>query len=685
MNKTLIIVCIVLGFATGMEKLCAQSFGWAKQFTGNSNTQGFEITTDLSGNIFSAGIFAGTMDFDPGPGTFNMTAVWNGDIYISKLDSGGNFVWATSFQGMLPKDVSVIETDSSGNVYIAGTFSGMIDFDPGVGVFNLAGTNSDIFICKLNPAGNFVWAVKMGGLNSDACWSLAIDPLGNVITTGEFSGIADFDPGSGIFNLTAPVGSLVAFVSKLDVSGNFMWAKSFITTSLVTSKIIETDILGNIYTSGWFNQSVDFDPGSATFTLTSSGGKDIFLSKLDAGGNFLWAKKISGVADEESTAMHVDPTGFICLTGLFRGTTDFDPGAGSYNLTSTGNPASFVAKLDPYGNLYWAKAFSVDLVLESTSITIDHLSNVIVAGKILGIADVNPDTVSFYINSPFLFNGFVCSLNASGSFRWAHQLKSLTDNNQINSLACDQYGNMILTGKFSGGCDFDPGQGTMYMYSFTSYNAFVWKLDQCNLTTSTLTDTGCLSYLSPSGNNTWTSSGIYNDIIPSASGCDSILTINLTIITVDTSLTVNSTTLTANAVNASYQWINCISGNIPGATSQNFTAITNGNYAVIVTQNGCTDTSQCISLTSVALTELSYFHKITYYPNPVHDRLQIEWGINLPEIRISVFDYMGKIIFSKYVGAAVMTDIEFPYAPGFYLVQVSSSNMYQTAFKISKL
>jgi len=673
-----------MGFILSADYLCAQSFGWAKKFTGTVHTEGFETATDLSGNIISAGIFSGTMDFDPGPGTFNLTSVLTGDIYVSKLDAAGNFIWANGFLGIDTKDVTCIKTDNAGNVYITGWFNGVVDFDPGPAVYNLTANGTDIFICKLDPTGNFTWAIQMGGFNYDASLSMVIDTWGNVITTGSFSSTADFDPGSGTFDITAPINTQQVYISKLDSSGTFVWAKSFNTSSYSQGTAIGTDLLGNIYTSGWYNQVTDFDPGPATFNLTASGGKDIFLSKLDSNGNFVWAKKMSGSVDEETTAMNVDQTGFIWLTGVFKGTTDFDPGPSIYYLTASGNGSSFVMKLDPYGNFFWAKNLLANISLETSSIALDGSSNVIVAGTYLGSADFNPDTAIYYANYSFNFNGFICSLNASGNFRWAHKLTSLTDNNQINAIATDQFGSLFLTGKFQGGCDFDPGSGIFVLQSFISYNAFLWKLDYCNISTSMTSDTGCISYLSPSGEFTWTSSGIYNDIIPSASGCDSIITIDLTIQNVDTSVVVNDPTLTANATNATFQWINCNNGLIPGATNQNYTATSNGNYAVIVSQNGCADTSECFPITTVSFPESQPLNEINYFPNPVSDKLYINWGERIPDVNIIIFDFTGRIVFTKYLGSSSGTELELPFSSGFYHVQILSDSGYQGAFKIMK-
>lgn len=104
----------------------------------------------------------GTADFNPGTGTANLTTAGQSDIYISKLDADGNFLWAKRIGGNSWDDGSGISLDATGNIYVTGHFSGTVDFDPGAGTANLTSAgNYDIFICKLDAAGNFLWAKKL--------------------------------------------------------------------------------------------------------------------------------------------------------------------------------------------------------------------------------------------------------------------------------------------------------------------------------------------------------------------------------------------------------------------------------------------------------------------------------------------------------------------------------------------
>lgn len=143
-------------------------------------------------------------------------------------------------------------------------------------------------------AQNFEWARMISSVYSEVGYSIVNDDFGNVYTTGKFSGTCDFDPGLGVFNLTSGGGDNI-FISKLSASGVFVWAKSFVSTGGAVGNCIKIDRSGNVYTTGFFGNTVDFDPGPNVFNLSSSNGlSDIFLSKLDADGNFIWAKNIGG-------------------------------------------------------------------------------------------------------------------------------------------------------------------------------------------------------------------------------------------------------------------------------------------------------------------------------------------------------------------------------------------------------
>ena len=131
------------------------------------------------------------------------------------------------------------------------------------------------------------------------------------------------------------------------LTGDFEWAKGMGGTSDDVGNAIAIDAAGNVYTTGGFYSTVDFDPGAGAFNLASIGNRDIFVSKLDSSGNFVWAKRMGGTDYDKGNAIAVDAAGNVYTTGNFYSTADFDPGAGAFNLTSAGNWDIFVSKLSP--------------------------------------------------------------------------------------------------------------------------------------------------------------------------------------------------------------------------------------------------------------------------------------------------------------------------------------------------
>ena len=154
----------------------------------------------------------------------------------------------------------------------------------------------------------------------------------------------------------------------------FEWAKSMGGSSTEISKCITVNTSDYIYITGSFNGTVDFDPGAATFNLISSGGEDVFVQKLDANGNFIWARSMGGMSNEIGRSITTDASGFVYITGYFEGTADFDPSIAIFNLTSNGVDDVFILKLDDLGNLIWAKSIGGVGSDRSFSITCDIIS-----------------------------------------------------------------------------------------------------------------------------------------------------------------------------------------------------------------------------------------------------------------------------------------------------------------------
>jgi len=429
--------------------LVAQNVDWVNSIGGNVSDYVIATKTESNGNLLLAGHFEGTVDFDSGPGTFNLTSTDIRSYFILKTDSDGNFIWVKSISQAQIEDLNI---DPLGNVYLTGEFSNTIDFDPGSGIYNLSSNGFyDFFVLKLDANGDFVWAKNIGGESHDIGQSIAIDSQGNIHVSGYFGNTVDFDPGTEIYNLTSN-GYDDIFVLKLDAQGNFLWAKTMGSPDigLDMGLSIFVDNLGNVYTTGPFTHTVDFDPGESTYILTSEGYEDAFIQKLDSDGNFLWAKQIGSTGYDRSHSILCDGEGNVYTKGYYHHTVDFDPGTGTYNLNSDESGEFFILKLDTEGNFIWVMSTHA-VVLSFTS---DVNNDIFFTGYFQDTVDFDsgPDVYNLISNGDL--DGFVQKITANGNFLWAKNIGGVSYD-FANNIALDISGNLIVSGVYTETSDFN--------------------------------------------------------------------------------------------------------------------------------------------------------------------------------------------------------------------------------------
>lgn len=482
---------VLLVVAVGLTgSLRGQSLDFAIGAGAERGDEGSAIATDGSGASYVTGFFEGTVDFDPGPGTFNLTS-GPGDsppqsMYVARYDPAGNLVWALAGQGGGSSLGGDIVVDGAGASGVVGSFSGTVDFDPGPGTVNLTSADGDAFVARYDASGALIWVVATagagGGSGGASGVGLDMDATGNSYITGSFGGTVDFDPGPGTFNLTSPpgpTGSLFndIFVAKYDPSGSFLWALGVGSVLLDGGDSIAVDGAGNSYVTGTFQGTADFDPGPGVVNLTSGTGAPppqvMFLAKYDTSGNLVWARAATGDSSI-GTGIGLDSSGNIYVTGDFNGTTDFDPGPGTFNLTAAGLDI-FVAKYDTSGNFSWA--FSIEAG-EAWDIAVDGAGSSHVTGWFEGTVDFDPGPASFELSGGGL-DIFAAKYDSSGELVWAVPARgsdSPGDGGIGLGIAVDGSERTYITGFFTGTVDFDPGPGTLELTHDDFTDIFVWKL-----------------------------------------------------------------------------------------------------------------------------------------------------------------------------------------------------------------
>jgi hypothetical protein len=213
----------------------------------------------------------------------------------------------------------------------------------------------------------------------------------------------------------------------------------------------------------------------------------------------------------------------------------------------------------------------------------------------------------------------------SGTAQWSGQVNwvnSIVYNANWDGQPTLRFGFRFVSAASGTGSELDPG----FAIDDIEITGYV-NTPGCSETTSTISPTACDSYTSPSGNYTWSVSNTYMDTIPNVEGCDSVITINLTINSVDESVTQTGNTLMADNAGLTYQWLDCDNAYaaIPGATNQSYTPVSNGNYALKATGNGCTDTSACFNIFDLGISEQDN-QLVMIYPNPATDLITINTG-----------------------------------------------------------
>jgi len=419
---------------------------WARNVGGvTSKVQGISMATDLSGNVYSTGYFNGTADFDPGAGTFELTANDN-DGFVSKVDANGNFIWAIQFGAALFDSGTSITIDAAGNVLVAGYFAETVIFDPGVTDFELTSLGGwDGVILKLTPNGNFVLAKQLGGVDNDYINGIRTDASNNIYTTGSFNDVADFDPDDVTTFELISAGATDVFVSKLDGGGNFVWALPFGNTAEDSGVSLTIDISENVYVTGRYEDAV------------TAGNYEIFVNKLDKDGNPIWNEEIGGASFNTVHTIRTDALGNIYISGTFSGTVDFDPQGTVFNLTG---PDTYLCKLSSSGGLIWAKALGFSGAnAAANSMSLDINGNIFLTGYFYETVDLDPGVgvAKLFTAASDDGNMFVLKLADTGDYVWAQAFGSpasimgfnLPSSEQGNFVTTDSAGNIYILGLFS--------------------------------------------------------------------------------------------------------------------------------------------------------------------------------------------------------------------------------------------
>lgn len=671
-------------------------FQWVKTFD-ISGSIGF-VDNDSIGNLYTAGRFSYTADFDPDS---NGTAYlnWGDNSFFAKYDSSGHFIWV---KGLHCNSISGMSVDQFGNVYLTGNFLDSSDFDPGPNSAILVSTGiTDVFFAKYDTDGNFLWAKKFGGPETEESTDMYI--YGNYIyLTGTFNNWAvDFDPGIGYAFLNAEGSDI--FFAKYDINGEYIWAKKIGNYFVDYSHSITVDSSQNVFISGQYSSdSLDFDPGIDTVYVSSCKGLfDVFVAKYDSSGNYLWAKTIGGKYSEGLFGFELDNNGNVFLMGSILDTVDFFTGADTTLLFSQ-QACMYFAKYDSNGNFLWVH------LIENTLGNWYSRNNLVVTESYLFLignfgptADFDPDSIGEgNLTSTGGKNMFMAKYDLNGNYVWAKGFGNGYPENGCKALLVNREEEIFLAGGFEGSIDFDPGT-SIANYTAIYHDGFLVKYNSTDcsdfapilsvISPSTICQGGSVGlsvnslgeYLWNNGDTTQSinifSSGNYFVSVTNTVGCtgyDSLYVFVIINNNPNPIITANGMILTSN-YNTGNQW-KFNYNIIPGATSQNYTVALNGIYTVVVTDsNGCNASSDAYFFTTIGTDEYSQSPIVSIGPNPSNGffRFHIS-GLRSPISAIKVYNILGEQINTGSNTRAIETGtIDISGQPqGIYILHIQTEN-----------
>ncbi len=469
---TLCLICLIHLFSFAQEPV----FEWGLHYGGPWLTTFQEtvvdMTTDSSGNIYSVGFFKSQVDFDPGPGTFNLDAkTGDSDLYIQKLDSNGDFVWARKLGTNLgrPWPLSFTNIDKEGNIYTTGLFFSETEYINGTDTILLTSAgHSDIYIHKLNADGDLIWAKRFGDGSGEFAYSIEGDTDGNIYVGGCFFDSTYFNNSVDSFYFESD-GEMDALILKLDSNGEILWAKShggmWKQWDIVYD--LEVDDQGNIYTYGLLDDSRYLD-----------GGAWGHIQKLDFEGSLLWERSFDLGPLGDVTDIQLGPDGNLIAIGNMLGTTTFTFENDTVTLVGSYSRAeTFVLKIDPRGDLIRALSFGDPGGVSSTDgLDIDDEGNIYIAGVFPDTVDIDPGIGVVNLVSNGSTDIFFLKLDSNGDLIWARSFGGI-GMEYLGDIVVDDDG-LLITGLFQETMDLDPGPDNYDVQSNGSEEMFMIRFNE---------------------------------------------------------------------------------------------------------------------------------------------------------------------------------------------------------------
>jgi hypothetical protein len=368
-------------------------FLWAKSIGGMGEDLG-RIINDYGTTIIVSGTFSQTVDFDPGVGVESKTSNGGTDVFILALDDNGDFLWVQTMGGPTNESIGGQALNSSNDIIVTGGFNDNMTVDVDGAPITISSEGGlDVFFMQMDvTTGTIDWLKTVGSTGGDSGAGLVVKANDNILITGRYQNIMDIDPSANNFSLSSEGGYSV-FLIEYDNQGDFVNGFSFDSSSDMEAYDIELDDNENIYLTGYFKATVDFDVKAGVTNISSNGGQDCYVVKLTSMKDLVWAKNYGGIGLDQSFGLEVASNGDVYTVGRYSNVVDFDPGTGVANETADGSSFDiFIHKLNSLGDFGFVNTFGEAGSDLARGLALDNNGNVYVGGIFGGIIDFNPST-----------------------------------------------------------------------------------------------------------------------------------------------------------------------------------------------------------------------------------------------------------------------------------------------------
>ncbi len=355
------------------------------------------------------------------------------EIFVVKLDPDGNYLWAQHAGGEYNDSPKDIAIDAAGNVYITGTFVNVATFGS-LGV--VSNGHSDIFIAKLSHSGEWLWVWGAGGEQGDTGTSITVNSEGHCFVAGSYYEEAYFGDHSIECDFMSDM-----FIAETNADGNWIWVQQAGGPHVEACWDMVADDEGNCYLTGFISDDTDF--GSTH--MDTEGPYDSFVAKIND-GDWIWAVQVASGQMDVAHGIDLDATGNLVVTGYFTGPADF----GGTILTPAGECDIYLAKISPSGNWIWAAQAGGEDYDFAYDVVTDQWGNCYVTGQVYGWVDFGPNIHSYGSLCNALF---VAKADPDGNWLWLRRTVSW-DGSVGMSVAVDAAGRSYVCGALSGQEDF---------------------------------------------------------------------------------------------------------------------------------------------------------------------------------------------------------------------------------------